>query len=380
MPAKRARGDGSIFERKVEGKAVGWTASLELGYVNGRRRRKVFRGATREVVRDKLDDARRALKGGTLAKAGRLTTGEWLSRWLEDVARPRTRPSTYRTYKLFVERHLIPELGKIPLERLTPTHVRELFRHKADLSPVTVGHIRSILRNALGVALEDELVTRNVAAIAHPPRVPHREMKVLTPEQAGLFLEACRGDRLEAVYVTALALGLRQGEVLGLRWRDIDIQARTLRVVGALQRIDGEFHLVEPKSATSRRVVDLPQVVVNALAVHRDRQDAERAALDGRWLDSMGLVFTTSFGAPLNGTTVTHWLHAILDRAQLPSIRFHDLRHSCASLLLAQGVPARMVMETLGHSQISLTLGTYGHIFPSLRKETATAIDKALSR
>jgi integrase len=169
-------------------------------------------------------------------------------------------------------------------------------------------------------------------------------------------------------------LGLRQGEILGLRWSDVDVETSTLRVAQALQRVNGRLEFVEPKSRRSRRTIPMPPTVARALRAHRSRQLEERIAVGPRWRES-DLVFTTSIGTPLDSRNVTRRFQAALERASLPRLRFHDLRHTAASLMLAQGVPARVVMETLGHSQISLTMNTYSHVVPALQREAADRMD-----
>jgi integrase len=203
------------------------------------------------------------------------------------------------------------------------------------------------------------------------------EVQVLTPEQAGTFLKAIKEDRLQALYMAALSLGLRQGEALGLRWQDVDIDQRTLRINHALQRVDGEVRLVEPKTIRSRRTLPLPESVIQSLRSHRVRQKEERLKAGEHWQEG-GFVFTTTIGTPLDPRNVLREYHAALKRTGLPRFRFHDLRHSCASLLLAQGVQPRTVMEILGHSQISLTMNTYAHVMPSMMRDAADAMDKAL--
>ena len=233
-----------------------------------------------------------------------------------------------------------------------------------------------MLRQALGYAERTDLVLRNVA---RPPRIPRHPVSPLTVEQAQAFLAAIAGGRLEALYLVALGVGLRQGEILGLRWPDLDLEAGTLTVHHALARIDGRLVLVEPKSATSRRVVPLPALVRDALLAHRVRQTAEPRPLRPQAADEFArLVFTTTLGTPLDGISVTRRFQRILASAGLPKQRFHDLGHACASLLLAAGVPAQVVMETLGHSEISLTLNTYSHVLPSLGREAAERMDQVL--
>jgi integrase len=200
----------------------------------------------------------------------------------------------------------------------------------------------------------------------------------MSPEQARAFLDLVRGDRLEALYTVALAIGLRQGEALGLQWNDIDLDTGTLSVRHALQRIGGKLQLVEPKTRLSRRTIAMPPIVVTSLRAHRARQLQERLWAGSRWQEG-NYVFASRIGTPLDGTNVTHGLQATLIAAGLPRQRFHDLRHACASLMLAQGVHPRVVMETLGHSQISLTMNTYSHVIPSLQREAADRMEEVLA-
>ncbi|MGH7876608.1 MAG: tyrosine-type recombinase/integrase, partial [Candidatus Dormibacteraceae bacterium] len=274
-----------------------------------------------------------------------------------------------------VTNDLIPILGKIRLERLSAGEVEYLLRAKrqAGQSPRTVFHLRAVLRSALNHARRQELIFKNVAELAQPPRVPHRPVKPLDPEQAGRLLEAAKGDRLSALYSVALALGLRQGEILGLRRDEVDLTAGTMHVVHGLQRIGGEMRLVEVKTRGSHRTLHLPESILGELREHRQRQNEERLA--ARYWEDSGLVFTTEYGAPLDGDRMRRHFLQLLEKAGLPRMRFYDLRHSCASLLLAQGVPLRSIMELLGHSSIALTANTYTHLLPALQKETAQAWD-----
>jgi integrase len=202
----------------------------------------------------------------------------------------------------------------------------------------------------------------------------------LDPAQARRFIELIADTRDEAMYLTALAVGLRQGELLGLSWRDIDLEASTLIVRNALQRVDGRMALVEPKSLTSRRTVVLPALVVGSLRRHRRRQMEERLVAGTRYgVDDWDLIFRTRIGSPMDGPTVNKRFQELLARNDLPRQRFHDLRHACASLLLAQGVAPRVVMETLGHSQISLTMNTYSHVIPALGRAAADRMDDILA-
>jgi integrase len=224
-------------------------------------------------------------------------------------------------------------------------------------------------------------VTRNAARLAEPPRVPRREVRPLSLDQARTFLHAIAGNPFEALYLVALGIGLRQGELLGLAWSDLDLEGGTLTVRNALQRVDSRLVLVEPKSVTSHRVVALPAIVVASLRAHRVRQAEGRLRAGTRWVeDPRDLVFRTTIGTPLDGITVTRRFQALLADLRLPRQRFHDLRHCCASLLMAQGVAPRVVMETLGHSQIALTLNTYSHVNPALGRAAADRMNELLAR
>ena len=195
------------------------------------------------------------------------------------------------------------------------------------------------------------------------------------PDQIPGFLQAVQGDRLECLFVLTVTLGLRQGEALGLSWDAIYFEKGTLAVRRALQRVSGKLIFVEPKTSRSRRTLHLPQFVLTALRAHQMRQEQERMLAGSRWRES-NLVFCTGIGTPLDGPNVTHRLQRLLHDAELPRMRFHDLRHACASLLLFKGIHPRVVMETLGHSQISLTMNTYSHVVPALQREAADKMDE----
>jgi integrase len=374
---RRGANEGTIRER-ADGR---WEARVLVTGPDGRRTRRSLLGRSRAQVRDKLQAALRGEAAGLPPVGERLAVGSFLDVWLRDAVRPKVRPKTFVSYAGIVRVHLVPGLGHLPLARLTPQQVQAFLNRKSaeHLAPRTVAYIRAVLRQALGQAERWGLVSRNSARLAEPPRVPRREVQPLAPDEARAFLEAIRGDRLEALYLVAIGVGLRQGEILGLSWTNVDFGASTITVRNALQRVNGKLELVEPKSATSHRVVALPAFVVNALRAHRTRQRTERLLAGSRWHDDpRGLVFTTTVGTPMDGIAVTRRFQASLAVAGLPRQRFHDLRHACASLLLAQGVAPRVVMETLGHSQISLTMNTYSHVIPALGRAAADQMDVAL--
>lgn len=369
----RGHNEGSIYKR-ADGR---WTAALTVG--DGKR--KAYYGATRSEVQVKLSAALAGLQNGIRPVANeRQTVGQFLVLWLENTVKPSVRFSTSKGYESKIRTHLLPALGSIPLTKLTPQRLEAFFNKKlADgLAPQTVQHLRAILRAALNDALKWSLVARNVAALVDGPRVPHTEIQPFSPEEARALLDAAEGHRLGALFSVAIAVGLRQGEALGLRWHDVNLEEGTLSVHFALQRVSGEFKLVEPKTRKSRRTIALPDTAVAALRSHRTSQFEEKLAAGSLW-EETGLVFTTPNGRPLQGQNVTRSFQQLLSQVGLRRQRFHDLRHACASLLLAQGVHPRVVMETLGHSQIGLTMNTYSHVIPALQREAAASMDAVLA-
>ncbi|MCX6022161.1 MAG: tyrosine-type recombinase/integrase [Chloroflexi bacterium] len=314
----------------------------------------------------------------------RQNVGKFLMRWLEDSGEVTVKGArTRQSYAEVVRLHLAPELGKIALVKLTPQQVQAVIKKKlaAGLGPRRVQYIHAVLRMALEKALKWGLAARNVAKLVDAPSVPRHEVQPLTPDQARQFLDAVKDNRFEALYMVALSLGLRQAEIFGLRWADMDLDAGTLRVTVSLQRLGGTYRLVAPKTQKSRRLLSLPNATVAALRAHRVRQRDERQQAGDAWEDwqGTGLVFATATGGPLQGATITQNLHRLLERAGLPRVRFHDLRHTAASLLLAQGVAPRMIMEVLGHNQISTTMDIYAHVMPAAMREAADRMDAMLA-
>lgn len=373
---KRGQGEGSIYRRK-DGR---WAGAVTLGYRSGKRGRKTVYGRTRRDVQQKVTKLLSAQQDGLPIPTGRQTVERFLIRWLKVSAQPRLRPRTFEGYEQIVERHLIPTLGKLSLQNLTPQHVQQLLTEKsaAGLSPRRVGYIRAVLRTALNQALRWNLVGANASTLVDLPRVEQTEAQALNPDQARCLLIATRDHRLSAFFSVAMAVGLRLGEALGLMWDDVELDRGTLTVRRALQRITGHGRqLVEPKSRRSFRTLTLPGVTVEALRQHRVSQQKEQLVAGGRWRPSH-FVFTTTIGTPLDESNIRKVFVMLLTRAGLPRVRLHDLRHTCASLLLAQGVDPRTIMEILGHSQISLTLNTYTHISPSLKRDAAEKMDALL--
>lgn len=374
--ARRGHGEAS-FGQRPNGT---WYASKRLGWEDGKRKRIVKYGKTKAEAREKLRRAEEDHRKGVSTSAASITVEQFLTRWLEDVVRQRNRASTYRSYEQIVRIHIVPAIGKVKIQELTPQQVQAMMTKVGahDRSPRTIQYVRSVLRIALNQAIKWGMVDRNAAALAIPPASVRYEAAVLDVEQARVFLSAVRGEPLEALFVVGLSLGLRHGEALALRWSDVSFDAGTIRIEHTLHRAKGGFTFGEPKSAASRRSVSIPPILADQLRAHKVRQAERRLKAGPIWQDH-NLVFTSSIGTPLDMTNNLRDLHRILEAHNLPRLRFHDLRHTSATLLLAQGVEPRLIMDVLGHSQISTTMNLYAHVLPSARKEVAGRMNDLLS-
>jgi integrase len=351
---QRSYGTGSV--RQQGGR---WEARF---YGPDGMRRSLYARTEREAERA-LRRALAQVDAGQAPAPEKLTVADYLTSWLETTARPRLRPRTFDSYAMIVNRHLVAALGSTRLARLTPADVRGYLADKlaAGLSARTCAYHRAILRKALHDAMRDGLLGRNVAALADPPKQTTREQQWLDAEQARAFIEEAQRHRLHAAWVLAVTSGLRQVELLGLRWADVDLDRGELRVAQQLQRVGGKLQLLPLKTDKSRRTVPLAGIALEALKAHRVRQIEERLAAGQLWQDS-GLLFTTALGGAVEPRNVVRSFKQLLQRAGLPIIRFHDLRHSAASLLLAAGADLKAVSDLLGHAQIGLTLDTYSHL------------------
>ena len=370
--ARRSRGEGSIFKR-ADGR---WTAFL-TGF-NGQRR--YVYGKTRAEAARKLVELTQQRDSGLPMPAGHQTVASFLAEWLQGQ-RSQLRPKSWRRHEEHIRIHIAPVVGNVGLRRLTPQHLSHLYANRlaSGLSPLSVHHIHATMHRALVHAVRWGLVARNVADLVDPPRVQHREMLVLSPEQVRRLLEAAKGGPLEAVIAVAVSTGLRRGELLALRWRDVDLDVGVLRVVGTLQRdYSRKLAITEPKTVRSRRQVELSAVAVNALRAHRAAQTQARLLLGEDWEDG-DLVFPNPVGRPQDGShLLLGQFVPLLQRAGLPRIRLHDLRHTAATLLLGQGIHPKIVSEMLGHTTVGITLDLYSHVTPTMHRAAADAIDDAL--
>lgn len=384
---RRSPGEGSVYRNGNR-----WRGALTWTNPDGTRERRIVSGATAKEARENLDKLRTLAKAGPVPSA-RLTIGDYLAQWIEGE-RSKVRASTWRGRESHVRVYLIPSLGRLPLGKLTSADVEKALagfqasgrpvvgkrgRPQRPISPQTARHIRATLRHALNDAIRHGLTTRNVAAEAESPRVTSQEVTFLAPDLVRRLLEGTADAENGPLYAVAASTGLRLGELLGLRWEAVDLATGTLNVRQSLARArTGGWELSAPKSDKSRRMIPLPGTARAALAEQRQRQERARLAAGDAWQDRLGLVFTDSVGRPLDPHRVSSAFQRDREAAGVPRIRFHDLRHSAATLLLAQGVPLLIVSQLLGHSGIAITERHYAGLLPDLHREAAAAMDRAL--
>lgn len=373
--SRRSRGEGSIYQRVSDGR---WVAVVSLGWRGSKRLRKSHYAATKREAQRWLRDTLRKLDDGIDPYDDRRTVGSVLDAWLETVKKSR-RPKTYAAYELTVRRHLLPELGRIQLTRLRPADVTRLLETKHDegLAPRNVHIIHGTLRTALNAAVRLQQVGQNVAALVQPPEAKQFPAVILTVEQARALLDAIAGHRFEAFVVVGLSLGLRAGEILGLRWSDIDIAKAELELGSQVQYLAGRGWMRAPMKSGEPRRLPLTSLAVAALHTHRQQQIQDRLAAEV-WRTDEELIFTMEDGRPLHGRTVQVDLDRIIARLGLPRMRLHDLRHSCATLLMAQGVQLKVIQEILGHANLSTTEKIYVQVLPSVSKDAAERLERAL--
>jgi integrase len=381
-------GSGTVYPRKNKDDKI---TSYLGAYHTADGKRRTVSAKTKTECREKLRKAMSDAGQGIVFDAKGQTVEAFLEGWLEDIVKPSASHRTYATHRQQVRSHVAPSIGTVKLEALRKAHIDHLYADllrgsdgKRPLAPSSVRRVHAVLHAGLEEAVRSDLIPRNPAAHANKPKVKQEEIEPLDTEQALTLLNAARGDRFEALYVLCLTAGLRQGEALGLKWRSVDLDAGTLRVERQLQRRRGEngepgrLEFSEPKNA-SRRTVGLPQRAVDVLRSHRKRQSEDKLRAGALWEDH-GLVFASTTGKPVDSQNVVNrYFKPLLERAGLPAIRFHDLRHSCLSLLAQRGEPIRDLQALAGHSTAAFTLQRYTHHYDSSARRTADTMGAILS-
>lgn len=371
MP-RRANGEGSKPTKRADGR---WAAALRLpGY-----QRKWVYARTQAACLQKLDRLRRTVERHEPVPDDRLRLETFLADWLAAVTPNLSHASAVR-YEQCVRMHIAPTLGKKRLAQLSPLDLSRFYadRLKAGISPATVRYIHRTLHAALAQAERWGNVPRNVASRVDPPKVPRFEGRSLTSEQARQLIAGSAADRWHALYALAVTTGMREGELLGLHWADVDLDAGTLAVRYTLSRVGGTLRLAEPKTKSSRRTVYISGEVVPILTAHRQQQREWRMAHADLWEDA-DLVFPNGFGGPMDaGQLLKEW-YPLLERLGLPRIRFHDLRATYTSLLREAGVPLEQVSRSLGHTTTTMTLRHYAHATPAMAEREQAALARLFS-
>lgn len=381
MPKRRANGEGNIRKRK-DGRWEGrYTAGRDPE--TGRAIYKNVLGKTQAEVREKLKAAIDENTKVDIVKSGQYTVGQWMNVWFENYAKVKVRPSSHQTYHGYIEHHIKPNIGSIPLNKLTSLDLQKLYKrllsggriqraeskHQSKgLSAKTVRNVHQVLSSALKMAKEHRLIALNPADACALPKLEHKEMKTLTSDQLAAFFREAKASGVFELYYMELATGLRRGELLGLKWEDIDFAQGVLRVRRQVARIDGEVMEAPLKTKNSYRTPSVAEEALKLLQVQKEQAS------------NSDYVFPSPIGGPISPDSVLHMLHRVLKRAGLPKVRFHDLRHTFATLALQNGVDIKTVSGMLGHFSAGFTLDTYAHVTTAAQTQAAKTMGNVLSQ
>lgn len=355
---RRLRGEGSVWFSKSENT---WIASVTLP--DGRKKRK--RNKDKRVVTDWRYEQLSALRDNRTLPDDKITLNEFADRFLEDVAIHTMKAKTYQSYESYLRIHIRPELGRFKLSEIKPQHIQRLYTKKLNsgLSNKTVHHIHSYLRRVLNEAVKWELIIKNPSVSVTPPRIEKRQPTVWTIEQSQIFLAAIAEHPYRAIYLIALMCGARRGEILGLEYENLNWSDNTIVIDKTIVELRGRAVISEPKTKYSRRTIVLPNSVIDLLKENPIKK---------------GFIFKSQNGGYIHPRNLLRHYYGVLDRANVPRIRFHDLRHTCATLLLKDTNP-RLVQELLGHSSITTTMDVYSHVLPPMKSEVANKMDELFS-
>ena len=379
MAKRRSNGEGNIRKRK-DGR---WEGRFTAG-INPENGKQIFKnvlGKTQAEVKEKLKKALADSQKLDLTKQGKYTVGTWMDAWFENVAKIKVRPSSHQTYRGYIDNHIKPNIGNIPLEKLTTMELQKLYRklltsgrverveakeQPKGLSAKTVRNINQVISSAMDLAVAQKIILENPTRACSLPRVEHKEMQTISAEQLQAFLEEAKRSGVYEMYYIELSTGLRRGELLGLKWEDIGMKQGVIRVRRQISRIDGKIVEAPLKTKNSYRTVTISPQAVEVLKAQKEKTDDE-------------YVFPSPNGGPISPDSVNNMLHRVLDRAGIPRVRFHDMRHTFATLALQNGVDIKTVSGMLGHFSAGFTLDTYAHVTTAAQKEAAATMGNVLS-
>ena len=379
MAKKRANGEGNIRKRK-DGR---WEGRYTAGH-NPETGKAIYKNVLAKTQKECKEKLKRAIEENARVdaiRAERYTVGQWLDVWFENCAKIKVRPSSHKTYRGYIDNHIKPSIGKIPLNKLSSLDLQKLYKkllsggrverieaksQPKGLSSKTVRNINQVISSAMNFAIEQKLIAANPTDGCALPKLEHREMKTLPTEQLASFLHEAKESGVFEMYYIELATGLRRGELLGLKWEDIDLERGTIRVRRQIARINGEVVEAPLKTKNSYRSISIGQDAVEILKEQQRKTNS-------------GYVFPSPTGGPISPDSVIHMLHRVLERAGLPKIRFHDLRHTFATVALQNGVDIKTVSGMLGHYSAGFTLDTYAHITTAAQRQAANTMGNILS-
>lgn len=370
MAKRRGNNEGSIYQRKNGT----WSAQVS---VNGNRLS--YYGKTQAECRQWIKETVTQVDAGITFEGARYRVSEYLEEWLKSI-KGSIRQNTWFDYRQLIKNHIDPTLGKIKLKDLKPSQIQVVINAKREegYSPWTLQFIRRVLNTAMGQAVVWGMITNNPVKGVKVPRSPQQELSIWTKEQVKIFLDHVEGTRFEALYFLAVTTGLRQGELLGLMWSDIDWGKKRLSIKRQLRQVRGKGLIFqELKTKTAQRVIFLGDSAILKLEQHRTIQDQQKLIAGSRWQDQ-NIVFPSTIGTPLGPRNLYRQFINTTEKTGLPRIKFHDLRHTAATLMLKEGIHPKVVQERLGHSSITLTLDVYSHVIPSMQEEVAEKLDGLL--
>ena len=379
MAKKRANGEGSIRKRK-DGR---WEGRYTAGHdpVTGKQIFKNVLGKTQNEVKEKLKKALIEAGQVDFTKSGQYTVSTWMDTWFENVAKIKVRPSSHQTYKGYIDNHIKPNIGKIPLEKLTTMDLQKFYRkllskgrverieskdQPKGLSAKTVRNINQVISSAMDLAVAQKIILTNPTNACELPKVEHQEMQTIPTEQLQAFLQEAKATGVYEMYYIELATGLRRGELLGLKWTDIDWKNGIIKVRRQIARVDGQIVEAPLKTRNSYRAVTISQQAIEVLKTQKAKTNDT-------------YVFPSPNGGPRSPDSVNNMLRRVLERAGIPKVRFHDLRHTFATIALQNGVDIKTVSGMLGHFSAGFTLDTYAHVTTSAQKEAAQTMGNILS-